>query len=98
MALMNSANTGVKEGRKWFISRRTQHILFYGYMASDIWLRTIQIAREETRCRHYIVYSFGLAARDRVYAHTTAFVTPVVDHWLGRPVVISEIDLCNTLY
>ena len=23
----------------------------YGYMASDIWLRTIQIAREETRCQ-----------------------------------------------
>ena len=68
MDLMNSANTGVKEGRKWFISRRTQHILFYGYMASDIWLRTIQIAKEETRCRHYIGYFFGLAARDRLYA------------------------------
>ena len=26
-----------KEGRKCFIQRRTQHILFYGYMASDIW-------------------------------------------------------------
>ena len=47
-----------------------------------------QIAREETRCRH-IGYSFRLAARffymhhptDRII-HTTAFVTPVVEHWL----------------
>ena len=27
---------GRKEGRKYFIERHTQHILFYGYMASDI--------------------------------------------------------------
>ena len=36
-------------------------------------------------------YSFGLAARVLLYAlshsrmtHTTAFVKPVVDHWLER--------------
>ena len=34
----------------------------YGYMASDIWYGTTQIAREETRCRH-MGYSFRLAAR-----------------------------------
>ena len=61
-----------KEGRKCFI---------YGYMASDIWLRTTNIAREETRYRH-IGYSFRLAARILFHptekiAHTTAFVTPV---------------------
>ena len=39
----------------------------YGYMASDIWLRTIQIAREETRCRH-MGNSFQLAARIILYA------------------------------
>ena len=39
----------------------------YGYMASDIWLRTILIARKETRCRH-IGYSFRLAARVLLYA------------------------------
>ena len=39
----------------------------YGYMASDIWLRTIMILREETRCRH-IGYSFRLAARVLLYA------------------------------
>ena len=36
-------------------------------MASDIWLRTILIVREETRCRH-IGYSFRLAARVLLYA------------------------------
>ena len=37
-------------------------------------------------------YSFQLAAMGLLYAqptdriaHTTAFVTPVVDHWLERP-------------
>ena len=39
----------------------------YGYMASDIWLRTILIARKETCCRH-IGYSFQLAARVLLYA------------------------------
>ena len=38
--------------------------------------------RKETRCRH-IGYSFRLT--DRI-AHTTAFVTPVVDHWLEREI------------
>ena len=39
----------------------------YGYMASDIWLRTILVVREETRCRN-IGYSFRLAARVLLYA------------------------------
>ena len=39
----------------------------YGYMASDIWLRTILIVRKETCCRH-IGYSFRLAARVLLYA------------------------------
>ena len=65
----------------------------YGYMALDIWLRTILLVREETRCRH-IGYPFRLAARiifymhhptDRI-AHTTAFATPVVEHWLEREI------------
>ena len=37
-------------------------------MASYIWYRTIQIAREETHCRHYMGYSFRLAARVFLYA------------------------------
>ena len=40
----------------------------YGYMTSYICYRTIQIAREETRCRHYMGYSFRLAARVLLYA------------------------------
>ena len=36
-------------------------------MASDIWYRTTQIVREETRCRH-IGYSFRLTARVLLYA------------------------------
>ena len=39
----------------------------YGYMVSDIWLRTIQIARKETCC-HHISYCFRLAARILLYA------------------------------
>ena len=40
----------------------------YDYMASAIWLRTIQIAREETCWCHYIGYSYRLAARVLLYA------------------------------
>ena len=38
------------------------------------------MAREETHCCH-IGYSFQLA--DRI-THNTAFLTPVVEHWLER--------------
>ena len=78
-----------QEGRKemFYLTTLSTHFI-YGYMASDIWLRTILIVRKETRCRH-IGYSFQLTApffymhhpTDRI-AHTTAFVTPVVEHWL----------------
>ena len=64
----------------------------YGYMASDIWLRTILIVRKETRCRH-IGYSFRLTARVLLYAHptdrithTTTFVSPVGEHWLEQEI------------
>ena len=39
----------------------------YGYMVSDIWLRTILIVRKETRC-HHIGYSYWLKARVLLYA------------------------------
>ena len=59
----------------------------------DIWLRTILIVRKETRCRH-IGYSYRLTARVLLYApshrqdntYHTAFVTPVVEHWLEREI------------
>ena len=66
----------------FYLTTHSTHFI-YGYMASDIWLRTILIARKETRCSH-MGYSFRLAARVLLYAHTTAFVTPVVEHWLER--------------
>ena len=39
----------------------------YGYMGSDIWLRTILIVRKETCCRH-IGYCYRLTARVLLYA------------------------------
>ena len=58
----------LKEGRKemFYLTTHSTHFI-YGYMASDIWLRTILIVRKETRCRH-IGYSFRLAARVLLYA------------------------------
>ena len=50
----------------FYLTTYSTHFI-YGYMESDIWLRTTQIAREETRCRH-IAYSFRLAARVLLYA------------------------------
>ena len=75
----------------FYLTTHSTHFI-YGYMASDIWLRTILIMRKETRCRH-IGYSYRLTARVLLYApsqdriaHTTAFVTPVVEHWLEREI------------
>ena len=64
-----------------------------GYMASDIWLRTIVIVRKETRC-HHIGYSFQLTARVLLYApsnrqdstYHSLCVTPVAEHWLEREI------------
>ena len=49
----------------FYLTTHSTHFI-YGYMASDIWLRTILIVRKETRCRH-IGYSF-LTARVLLYA------------------------------
>ena len=56
--------TGRKE--MFYLTTHSTHFI-YGYMASDIWLRTIPIVRKETRCRH-IGYSFRLTARVLLYA------------------------------
>ena len=50
----------------FYLTTHSTHFI-YGYMASDIWLRTILIAREETRCCH-MGYSFRLTARVLLYA------------------------------
>ena len=50
----------------FYLTTHSTHFI-YSYMASDIWKRTTQIVRDETRCLH-IGYSFRLAARVLVYA------------------------------
>ena len=58
----------LKKGRKemFYLTTHSTHFI-YGYVASNIWLRTIQIVREETRCRH-MGLSFRLTARVLLYA------------------------------
>ena len=55
-------------GRKemFYLTTHSTHFI-YGYMASDIWSRTILIVRKETRCRH-IGYSYRLRTRVLLYA------------------------------
>ena len=50
----------------FYLTTHSTHFI-YGYMASDIWLRTIRIVRKETCCRH-IGYSYRLTARVLLYA------------------------------
>ena len=59
---------GYWEGRKemFYLTTHSRHFI-YGYMVSDIWLRTILIVRKETRCCH-MGYSFRLTARVLLYA------------------------------
>ena len=55
---------------------------------------TIQIVREETRCRH-MGYFLMHHPTDRI-AHATAFVAPVVVHWMEREIDRSD-DPSRTL-
>ena len=50
----------------FYLTTHSTHFI-YGYMASDIWLRTVLIVRKKTRCRH-IGYSYQLTARVLLYA------------------------------
>ena len=50
----------------FYLTTHSTHFI-YGYMASDICLRTILIVRKETRYRH-IGYSYRLTARVLLYA------------------------------
>ena len=61
--ILNSV-VGTKE--MFYLTTHSTHFI-YGYMAEDIWLRTILIVRKETRCRH-IGSSFRLTARVLLYA------------------------------
>ena len=55
-----------REKKMFYLTTHSTHFI-YGYMASDIWLRTILIVRKETRCRH-IGYSYRLTSRVLLYA------------------------------
>ena len=59
-----------QEGRKemFYLTTHSTHFI-YGYVASDICERTIQIVREET-CFVHMGYSFQLAARVLLYAQS----------------------------
>ena len=50
----------------FYLTTHSTHFI-YGYMASDIWLRTILIVRKETHFRH-IGYSYRLTPRVLLYA------------------------------
>ena len=56
----------VREREMFYLTTHSTHFI-YGYMASDIRLRTILIVRKETRCRR-ICYSYRLTARVLLYA------------------------------
>ena len=56
---------GGERERHFYLTTHSTYFI-YGYMASDIWLRTILIVRKETRCRH-IGYSYRLTARVLLY-------------------------------
>ena len=57
---------GEREREMFYLTTHSTHFI-YGYMVSDIWLRTILIVRKETCCRH-IGYSYRLTARVLLYA------------------------------
>ena len=55
-----------RDREMFYLPMHSTHFI-YGYMASDIWLRTILIVRKYTRC-HHIGYSYRLTARVPLYA------------------------------
>ena len=55
-----------REREMFYLTTHSTHFI-YGYMVSDIWLRTILIVRKETRC-HHIGHSYRLTARVLLYA------------------------------
>ena len=46
-----------KEGKKCYIMMLSAYFI-YSDLALAMWLKTTQIARKETRCHHFMGYSF----------------------------------------
>ena len=90
----------------FYLTTHSTHFI-YGYMASDIWLRTILIVRKEHPLPpHRLLLSISSKGffymhhpTDRI-THTTAFVTPVVEHWLEREIDqwVHPFDKITTLH
>ena len=55
-----------RDREMFYLTTHSTHFI-HGYMASDIWLRTILIVKKETCCRH-IGYSYRLTTRVLLYA------------------------------
>ena len=58
--------TKQRNGKMFYLTMHSTHFI-YGYMASDIWLRTILIVRKETRCCH-----MGTGQCDKTMQHSNA--------------------------
>ena len=62
--------------------------VIYGYMVLDIWLRTTDSERGNMLPPHGLL--FLISSKSVIlYAsviHTTAFVTPAMEHWLEREI------------
>ena len=71
----------------FYLTTHSTHFI-YGYMASDI-LSTIQIVRGNPLPSHGLLFPINSSGYfiDRI-THTTAFVTPVVEHWLEREIAL----------
>ena len=80
----------------FYLTTHSTHFI-YGYMESDIWLRLNMVKDDSDSEKgnplppHRLLLSinskgsFICTIPDRI-THTTAFVTPVVEHWLEREI------------
>ena len=72
----------------FYLTMHSTHFI-YGYIASDIWLRTNEKGNPLPPHRLLLSInskgSFICTIPHRI-SHATAFVTPVVEHWLEREI------------
>ena len=80
----------------FYLTMHSTHFI-YGYMVSDIWLRTTQIVREETRCR-YSLQLYGFEGRKEMFylmTHSTHFIYSYMASKEGN---VLFNDALNTFY
>ena len=80
----------------FYLTTHSTHFI-YGFMASDIWIRTILIVRKETRC-HHIGYYFRLTARVHLYAPSHRQEGNPKSPLYELLFLVSSIDLLHVLY